>query len=314
MKAAERCRFAPSTTGLAHPGTLLAALLAWLDARSRQAHLTLRLEDIDKERCRPAFGDQMQRDLEWLGLDWDATQAQHDHAEQHAAALEELAQAELLYPCGCSRSRIKQHVRRAPDGGFAYPNTCRGRRLPAGGWRAAKEPLRLRLPAGRIEPFDEGGADLAQEPMLAMGDPVVLRRDGAVAYQLAVVVDDGALGVTRIVRGRDIAPSTATQVALQALLGLPTPTYRHHLLLLEPRGGKLAKLHGSVGAPELRRHYAPEALVGTLAAAAGLLAKAEPLTPAALLPLFDWRRVRSEDRVVAWSGERLVVNDSTAAR
>ena len=134
-----------------------------------------------------------------------------------------------------------------------------------------------------------------------MGDPIVRRRDASVAYQLAVVVDDAASGVTRVVRGHDLAASTATQVALQRLLGLPEPVYRHHLLLLEERGGKLAKLHGAVGADALRGAYAAPELTGFLAHAAGLRPDAAPVTPAGLLPDFAWASVAREDHVVRWT-------------
>ena len=195
--------------------------------------------------------------------------------------------------------------RRAPDGGWAYDNRGRGAPLPPGGWRACREPIRVRLPDGERCPIDEGGLDLVQDPAVAFGDPVVRRRDGAIAYQLAVVVDDGAAGVTRVVRGRDIAPSTATQAAIGSLLGVPAPAYRHHLLLLEERGGKLAKLHGAVGADALRGAYRAPALAGFLAHAAGLTPDAAPRTPAELLRDFDWARVAPGDRVVRWTGAAL---------
>ncbi len=306
-RASERGRFAPSTTGHAHPGTLLAGLLAWLDARSRGASFVLRLEDIDPERCKPEFSEGLVRDLGWLGLDWDALVVQHERAAAHARALDRLAELGVLYPCSCSRAALKASGRRAPDGSFAYPNTCRGRVLPAGGWRESSEPLRVRLPEGVVAVSDEGGLELSQEVSVVMGDPIVRRRDGAVAYQLAVVVDDGEAGVTRIVRGKDIAPSTATQVALMGYLGLPVPSYRHHLLLLEPRGDKLAKLHGSVGAPELRGRYSAEALVGFLAHAVGLAGLAAPVSSRELLAGFDWGRVRKDDVALIWTGSELSV-------
>ena len=301
-------RFAPSTTGPAHPGTLLAALLAWLDARSRGAHLLLRLEDLDPERCRPEFRARMEEDLAWLGLDFDAVELQSASAARHAAALDRLEARGVLYPCACTRSRLRAESDPALGRGARYPNYCRGRRFGPGGWRASDEPLRAALPPGRIAPRDEGGLALAQDPAAELGDPVVRRRDGALAYQLAVVVDDAAAGVTRVVRGRDLAASTATQVALQRLLELPEPAYRHHLLLLEPHGAKLAKLHGAVGAEALRRSYDAPALVGCLACAAGLCERPEPVTPAALLCDFDWARVRSEDRVVRWTGAALQIS------
>jgi glutamyl/glutaminyl-tRNA synthetase len=304
----ERCRFAPSTTGPAHPGTLLAALLCWLDARSRGAHLLLRLEDLDPERCTAGHAEAMVRDLAWFGLDWDAIERQSDHAARHAAALDLLAARGALYPCTLSRRELAAGGRRAPDGAWAYDNRGRGTPLPPGGWRACDLPLRARLDDGCFAPCDEGGLDLAQDPAAAAGDPVVRRRDGAVAYQLAVVVDDAAAGITRVVRGRDIAPSTATQAALQRLLGLPVPAYRHHPLLLEQdRGRKLSKFHGAVGAPELRAVYAPSELCGVLAHACGLADRPDPCTPAALLPGFSWARVRGGDAVLAWDGRRLTV-------
>jgi glutamyl/glutaminyl-tRNA synthetase len=301
----EVSRFAPSTTGPAHPGTLLAALLAWLDARKRGARLLLRLEDLDPERCRPEFRERMQEDLAWLGLDFDAMELQSAASPRHAAALDRLAALGVLYPCACSRSRLRAESDPALGRGARYPNHCRGRRLGPGGWRASEEPLRVALPPGRVAPRDEGGLDLAEDPVAAFGDPIVRRRDGSLAYQLAVVVDDAASAVTRVVRGRDLAASTATQIALARLLELPEPLYRHHLLLLEERGEKLAKLHGAVGAEALRRVYDAPALVGWLASAAGLRARPEPTTPRALLADFSWARVGSEDRVARWTGTAL---------
>jgi glutamyl-Q tRNA(Asp) synthetase len=304
----EVSRFAPSTTGPAHPGTLLAALLCWLDARSRGAQVALRLEDLDPERCRPEWSTAMVGALAWLGLDWDRVVAQSDRAADHAAALDTLAAQGRLYPCRCSRSELRANAEHPlADGGFAYPGICRERPLPSGGWRTCDEPLRVRMPEGRIEIADESGADLSGDPGRDPGDPIVRRRDGAIAYHLAGVVDDAAIGVTRIVRGRDLAATTPTQVALQRLLGIATPRYRHHLLLLERRGAKLAKLHGAVGFGELRAAYRGPALCGVLAHAAGLRATAEPVTPRELLDEFAWSCVRDGDRVMQWTGRELVL-------
>ncbi len=298
-------RFAPSTTGPAHPGTLLAALLCWLDARSRHERVVLRLEDLDPERCRPELAVAMVADLAWFGLSWDGVVEQHTCAQAHEAALDALAAHGALYPCSASRGELTRSGRLAPDGAPVYDNRNRGRALPAGGWRASTEPLRARLPDGVFTPRDEGGLDLAQDPAAACGDPVVRRRDGAVAYQLAVVVDDAGGGIERVVRGRDIAPSTATQAALQQLLGLPTPLYRHHLLLLEERGRKLAKMHGAVGAPALRARYSGAQLCGLLAGWSGLAPDTAPCTPVSLVAGFSWARVRAADLVVRWDGREL---------
>ncbi|MCG8422803.1 MAG: glutamate--tRNA ligase family protein [Proteobacteria bacterium] len=300
-------RFAPSTTGQAHPGTLLAALLCWLDARSRGDRLLLRFEDLDPTRSQDIYLDQMRRDLEWFGLDWDQVVVQSDLADQHRNALDQLQAQGRLYPCRCTRSERRRSGRRSLDGGFAYANTCRDRPLPNGGWRAAREPVRLRLDDGPIRIIDESGADLSQNPAYDMGDPIVVRRDRAVAYHLAVVVDDGASQIDRIVRGRDLAPSTATQVVLQQLLGQSRPSYRHHLLFLEPRGDKLAKFHGAVGTAELRRHYRAAQLCGTIAWAAGLRDRDLPCRPGELLAEFSWHRVGTGDRVLVWRNDQLIV-------
>jgi glutamyl/glutaminyl-tRNA synthetase len=254
----------------------------------------------------------MVADLEWLGIDWDSQRLQSEAGSAHDAALEHLAQQGLLYPCRCSRSEIRAEGRRAPDGGWHYSNRCRERRLPAvglGGLRGCGEVLRVRLPDELLEIADEGGEPLSRHPAREFGDPVVLRRDGALSYHLASVVDDSAVGVSRVVRGRDLARSTGVQVALQQLLGTPTPRYRHHLLLSEERGEKLAKFHGAVATAELRRHYDSPRLCGVLAAAAGLLATPSPISPGELLADFTWERVSTRDCVVRWTGDALQIID-----
>jgi len=301
-------RFAPSTTGEAHPGTLLAALLVWLDARSRGGRALMRLEDLDVTRTRTGWADQMIEACSWLGLAWDEVIVQSDRRAAHEAALDALAAAGRLYPCSCSRA-ARGGGRRAPDGGWAYNNTCRGRALPAGGWRAAADAIRARLDDDRVELIDDGGLDLSQTPAREMGDPIVRRRDGVIAYQLAVVVDDRDEAISDVIRGRDIAPSTATQVMLQRLLGIATPRYRHHFLLLEAAGaGKLAKLHGSIPFSQLRTQHDGPGVCGILAHAAGLRATPAPCAPGALVGDFDWQRVPTADRVARWTAAGLVVD------
>lgn len=301
-----RSRFAPSTTGEAHPGTLLSALLVWLDARARAGAAILRLEDLDAERSKVHWAAQLQDACAWLGLAWDEVVVQSARRAAHEAALDELAAAGRLYPCACSRA-ARAGGRRGPDGGWAYENTCRWRALPADGWRASSEPLRARLDDDRVVIVDEGGLDLSQTPAHDMGDPVVRRRDGAIAYQLAVVVDDAAAGITDVVRGRDIAPSTATQIALQRLLALPAVRYRHHLLLLDGGAQKLAKLHGSLPLTLLRaRHTGPE-LCGLLAHAAGIADSPAACAAADLIAGFDWARVATADRAARWDAARGLV-------
>lgn len=302
-------RFAPSTTGEAHPGTLLAGLLVYLDARARGGRAVLRLEDLDVTRTKAAWAAQMIEACAWLGLTWDEVVVQSDRRAAHEAALDRLADAGRLYPCKCSRAdRAGAHGRRAPDGSWAYDNVCRARALPAGGWRASSEAVRVRLDDERIELIDDGGLDLSQTPAIDMGDPIVRRRDGVIAYQLAVVVDDRDAGVTDVVRGRDIAPSTATQVMLQRLLGIATPRYRHHFLLLESQGGgKLAKLHGSIPLSKLQTRYDGPGLCGLLAYVAGQHGDAVPCAPDDLVAGFDWARVPGADRVAWWNDSGLMI-------
>ncbi len=246
--------------------------------------------------------------LGWLGLDWDRTVVQSERAAAHEAALDRLASDGRLYPCTCSRAD-RSGGRRAPDGGWAYDNTCRDRLLPAGGWRATEVAIRARLPEDRVELVDDLGVDLSQTPAFEMGDPIVRRRDGVIAYQLAVVVDDADAAITDVVRGRDIAASTATQILLQRLLGFPQPRYRHHFLLLEPSGDKLAKLHGSIPFGEVHARYRGDELCGVLAGAAGIADDARPCTPRELLAHFDWARVTRIDRVARWDS-KLTITDA----
>lgn len=305
-----RSRFAPSTTGEAHPGTLLSALLVWLDARARGGAALLRLEDIDTTRVKSEWSQQLRDACTWLGLDWDEVIVQSDRRAAHEAALDMLDAQGRLYPCSCSRAQRAASQRRAPDGGWAYDNTCRGRTFPGAGWRshADTDSVRVRLDDTRIELVDDGGLDLSQTPARDMGDPIVLRKDGVVAYQLAVVVDDHDSRITDVIRGRDIAPSTATQVMLQRLLAYATPRYRHHFLLLEPSGDKLAKLHGSIPFSQVRARYDGPSLCGVLAHAAGLLDAPTRCAPRELVASFDWSRVPREDRVARWD-DGLIISD-----
>lgn len=296
----EVCRFAPSTTGPAHPGTLLAALLAWLDARQHAARFVLRLENLDPQRCKPAFADEMIAALEWLGIDWDQLEYQDRQLQRYEAAMDQLAAAGRLYACSCSRQQIRGNARRSIDGGFRYPGTCRDALLDRHNWRTCSEAVRLRLDDRTYQISDESGLVLDQNPWQAMGDPVLRRRDGAFAYHLVVVVDDAHSGVTRVVRGRDLMHSSATQVALQEMLAYARPVYRHHLLLLEEQQRKLAKLHGSVSWKELRVQYSAEAFIAFLFRELQLGCSATACSARDLIAQFDWQHVADDDRLLHW--------------
>ena len=301
-------RFAPTTSGRAHPGTLLAGLLAWLDVKSRQGRFVLRMEDIDPSAEDGALRQGLLDDLEWFGLPWDELVWQSSRRQAHEAALDRLAALGLLYECGCSRTAVKAAGLPSAAGGWVYPGTCRHQKVLD--WRRSQLNLRVNLADFVVSVRDESGDDLGQVISQAMGDPLVRRADGGVTYQLAVVVDDAEAGVTRVVRGRDLATSTATQVALRQVLGLSLPVYRHHLLLLEPQGSKLAKLHQSIGADVLRQYYRPDQLCGFLAWVAGLRPSAQAVTLTDLLSGFSWDKVARADHAVGWSDHQLVSLES----
>jgi glutamyl-tRNA synthetase/glutamyl-Q tRNA(Asp) synthetase len=296
-------RFAPSTTGRAHPGTLIAALLCWLDARSKRARVVLRLEDLDRERTKKGYVDQMERDLEWFGLQWDSRSLQSQNVQRYEAALEKLVGDGRVYACDCSRAEIREVAGRAPDGSYRYPGTCRSKAVTSRQWREIDRPLRLHLDSHEIVLRDESGLDLSGDAAKLFGDPILRRRDGTYSYQFASVLDDSEIGVDRVVRGRDLASSTVLQVALQQEFGLQTPSYRHHCLFLERTGDKLSKLHGAVDVEALREKYDASELCGQLASFVGLVPSGTACRPVDLAPEFDWNRVRSEDLELGWDAD-----------
>ncbi len=269
-------------------------LLAWLAARSRGGRVILRMEDIDTVRARPAFAGQMQRDLEWLGLDWDeGPHFQSHHLDRYEAAMEDLRRRGLVYPCYCTRKELRglASAPHAGEVGPVYPGTCAG--LSSGDC-AARE-AQGRRPAWRLRCSDEPATFVDArrgEQRIApasLGDVALRRSDGVWAYQLAVTVDDAAMGVTQVVRGEDLLDSTPWQVFLLGLLGAPAPQYLHVPLLVDASGERLAKRHGSVELAALREAgVRPAAVIGWLGARAGLLDTPIPMPCAAgeLIPRF----------------------------
>lgn len=228
-------RFAPSPTGRMHAGNVFAALTAWLVAKSQGGRIVLRIEDLDAERSKPVYIDAVQRDFEALGLTWDeGPYFQHDRTEAYRAAYDELRERGLVYPCFCTRADL--HAASAPHRGEkpVYPGTCRhlgdGERAVRAQQRMPAQ--RLIVPDREVAFVDQVQGPYAQNLAADCGDFLVQRSDGAFAYQLAVVVDDAAQGVTSVVRGVDLLCSTPQQLYLQELLGLPHPVYAHIPLLL----------------------------------------------------------------------------------
>jgi glutamyl-Q tRNA(Asp) synthetase len=271
-------RFAPSPTGLLHLGHALSAIVGHDAARAAGGRFLVRIEDLDSGRARPEFESATLDDLAWLGLRWDgAPVRQSERAGLYRAALDRLAARGLLYPCVCTRRDIALAAPQEGAEGPVYPGTCRGR-PPA---EAAPHALRLDLdralaalavPAASLgwTELDGAGATPAGDRALdadalrAFGDPALARKDAGAAYHLAVVVDDAAQGVTHVTRGADLAPSTALHRLLQALLDLPTPVYRHHRLVRDDAGRRLAKRDDARSLAALRAEGATPADVRRL--------------------------------------------------
>ncbi|MFF2482541.1 tRNA glutamyl-Q(34) synthetase GluQRS [Paenibacillus sp. NPDC058071] len=308
-----RGRFAPTPSGLMHIGNCWAALLAWLQTRSAGGQFVLRMEDIDKPRCKPALAEQALADLRWLGLDWDEgpdiggpfvpyTQSERD--DRYEKALHRLEQDGYLYPCFCSRAELLA-VASAPHGlseeGPAYAGTCRHLTPEERAERRAlKTPsLRFRIGDDRVVSYIDGVAGLQCSPPGAGGDFVVRRADGIISYQLAVVVDDAAMGITDVLRGADLLDSTHRQLLLYEALGLPAPRFAHVPLLMGEDGKRLAKRHGDTSIAGLRQTgVKPEHVIGWLAVLAGQLDRFEPVAAAELIGSFNLDRVPKAPLVI----------------
>ena len=285
-------RLAPSPTGAQHVGNARTYLIAWLSARSRGGRVVLRIEDIDSPRVKPGAAAQALDDLRWLGLDWDGEPlVQTRRLSVYQDALHRLQRLELVYPCTCTRADVERAASapHADHEGPTYPGTCARRRaadaakLAAAGktfawrFRVTDSPAFTDLYAG------EQRIDLGQ----LGGDFVVWKNSGTPAYQLAVVVDDAATGVTEVVRGDDLIPSTPRQLLLYRALGLTPPAFAHVPLVVGEDGRRLAKRHGDTRLAALRdAGLKPEAVVGLLAWSCGWVEKPGPLAARELLPRF----------------------------
>jgi glutamyl-tRNA synthetase len=300
MATADRGRFAPSPTGAMHLGNARTALLAWLDIRSRAGTLLLRIEDLDHARVPAGAEQRVLDDLAWLGLDWDeAPYRQSERTDRYDAAIDILLVAGRAFPCSCSRADVARAAS-APhaedEEGPRYPGTCRGK--PAAevralaGARGRAPSIRFDGRCERIAFHDEVHGAMEPDPD-GVDDFVLRRADGVAAYQLAVVVDDAAMAITRVVRGDDLLRSTPRQLALYRALGLASPTFAHVPLLLAPGGERLAKRTRPESIASMReRGTSPEQVIGMLAASLGL-------GP-------DGARVRPRELVAGFALERLV--------
>jgi glutamyl-Q tRNA(Asp) synthetase len=264
-------RFAPSPNGALHLGHAFAALTDYALCRAAGGRFLLRIEDIDRTRCRPEFEAGIHDDLAWLGLEWEApVRRQSEHMGDYAAALDRLRAMGLIYPAFLSRSEIAAAARdpawpRDPDGAPLYPGHDRDlapaeaeRRIAEGAAFAFRLDMKRAMAAAGPLSWREEGAGpagetgtVAAEPWL-WGDVILARRETPTSYHLSVVVDDAAQGMTHVVRGRDLFHATAIHVLLQRLLGLPSPVYHHHRLITDEAGRKLAKSAGDTSLRALR--------------------------------------------------------------
>jgi glutamyl-tRNA synthetase len=284
-------RYAPSPSGRLHLGNLRTALVAWLFARSSGREFFIRVENLDRSRDAGAADEQI-GELRAIGLDYDGSiVVQSYRAAAHHAAIERLSAAGLVYECTCTRADILTAATapHAPPG--AYPGTCRDRSLAERlAFRSAISPrqpaLRLRVPDGTVAPEF---TDLIRGRVSGVVDDLVLRRgDGTFAYNLAVVVDDAAMGIDQVVRGDDLASSTSRQILLQQLLALPEPEYAHIPLVLGPNRQRLAKRDGAVTLEDLAvRGISALQVRGWLAASIGLSAPKDSPSLADLVAGFD---------------------------
>lgn len=290
-------RFAPSPTGRMHLGNVLSALLSWLSAKAQGGTWLLRIEDIDPQRSHAAYADLIMDDLDWLGLPWDeGPYWQSRRGDIYAHYLDNLRTRGLTYPCYCTRADIM--ATQAPhesDGRVVYPGTCR--HLPPGA-RSGPAATRLMVPqeGQGVVTFTDGHygkqtVDLATH----CGDFIVRRKDGAWAYQLAVVVDDALMGVTEVVRGRDLLLSSPQQIYLARLLGFTPPHFIHLPLLCNAAGQRLSKRDRGLDMASLRQRFTPAQLIGLLAHAAGLQPTPDAVEACSLVGAFRWDRVVRDD-------------------
>lgn len=292
-------RFAPSPSGRMHLGNVFSALLAWLSVRSAGGKMVLRIEDLDPDRSKPAYADAIRRDLQWLGLDWDwESPCQSERTLVYQSAFEQLAEKGLVYPCYCTRAQL--HAASAPhasDGKTVYSGACRNLSEQERAALTRKPAWRLKCENETIS-FHDGLRGLYCENLQEeCGDFIIRRSDGVYAYQLAVVVDDGKMGITQVVRGSDLLSSTPRQLYLYRLLGMIAPEFYHVPLLVARDGRRLSKRDGDLDLQALREHHSPQELIGLLACAAGLLEKPVPCTPQELAQHFEWSRVTREETV-----------------
>lgn len=293
-------RFAPSPTGRMHLGNVFSALLSWLSAKSQGGTWLLRIEDIDPQRSKQEYAEFIMDDLHWLGLDWDeGPYYQSERGDIYEHYLKQLTDNGLTYPCYCTRADIL--ATQAPhesDGRVVYKGTCRNL---APGVKTGPAAIRMKVPSeGKgILSFTDGHYGMQTIDLTThCGDFIVRRKDGAWAYQLAVVVDDALMGINEVVRGCDLLLSSPQQIYLAQQLGFAPPHFTHLPLLCNKQGQRLSKRDQSLDMAALRTSNTPEEIIGMLAHAAGLQQSNEPITAQELVGEFSWDKIPTNNIIM----------------
>ena len=303
-----RGRFAPSPTGYIHLGNVWTAFLAWLQVRQQKGTLILRIEDIDEQRSKPEYTQALLEDLAWLGLDWDegpgkggpyGPYIQQERYSLYEKALQELQAKHLLYPCYCSRARLQaigaphEGEHRLYDGHcYGMPEEQRRQMDRKPSWRVHVPHVSVSFTDGSYGPFSD------YLPRVC-GDFVVRRADGLYAYQLAVAVDDGSMGITHVLRGRDLLSSTAQQIWLMEVLGYTPPSYTHVPMLIDASGNRMSKRQQGITVRSLRdRGVQADAILSALALAGGLVSERRLYHKGELLRLCNFQTMTTHDIVL----------------
>ncbi|TGX83515.1 tRNA glutamyl-Q(34) synthetase GluQRS [Palleniella muris] len=297
-------RFAPSPTGRMHLGNVYSALLAWLSVRSQAGQFVLRIEDIDQQRSKKTYAELIENDLHWLGLDWDEKYVQSERFHLYEEQLHKLEAGGHTYPCYCTRADIMATQAPHESDGRVVHTECQRLndfRLHRLNDNRTIRSTRLVVPNKDVTFTDMHYGEQSVNLERQCGDFIVRRGDGAWAYQFAVVVDDALMGITEVVRGRDLLLSVPQQQYLHGLLGFTPPSFCHLPLLCNESGQRLSKRDKSLDMEYIRSTFAPEEVIGILAFHAGLTESPEAIKAKDLIPLFSWDKVPYDNIVVCGS-------------
>lgn len=294
-------RFAPTPSGRMHLGNIFSAMIAYLSAKASNGKFLLRIEDLDRTRCPRALSDQILSDLEWFGFEWDdEVTFQSERGELYEEAFCKLNATGLIYPCFCSRARL--HSPEFAPHGYTpvYDGKCRS--LSPDKYPPKPPAYRVKT-SGQITFTDMLLGRQTENLTTECGDFIVKRADGVFAYQLAVVVDDHATGVSEVVRGLDLLHSTARQIYLYRALGYEEPNFCHVPLVTDEGGVKMSKRDGKLNLAFIRERFtSPEAVIGALAASAGIIDSYRKISLCELIPLFDLNKLKRNDFSINYFG------------